>query len=304
MKKKFLFLFVSLTLILAYTCSNVVYALVKPRPAIGLVSSKYVEVGGTVSYPLKIYNSATSVNIQPSDVQITGATADITILGSGNSERTIVLSNIQGAVGSECYISHISEGIASNEKGSSVVMNLKSDSFYIVASSSPAPSTPENNNNNESNGGNYYYNQQTETNNEESTPENPETEEKDETAPTMEIGNLSKTSCGLGEEISFDVSYKDDKEIGSITLENKDITLYGFKADISISGDGNKRTVTLSNISGNLGGLKYVHIASETASDKAGNKVKEDGKTGMFKVVDSSTKSRADDWIENPNTGK
>ena len=98
----------------------------------------------------------------------------------------------------------------------------------------------------------------------------------------MEIGDFSKSSCERGEEISFEITYK----------------------DVKISGDGNKRKVTLSNISGNLGGLKYVSISGGTAADKAGNKVKDGGKTAMFKVVDQDTKNKPDDWIENPNTGR
>jgi len=131
-----------------------------------------------------------------------------------------------------------------------------------------------------------------------------EDEKKDETAPTMEIGNLSETTTQIGKEISFDITYKDETEMGDITLNNNDITLYGFKADVKISGEGNTRKVTLSNIQGNLGGLKYIRIASKTAKDKAGNEVKESGKTSMFKVVNNDTKNKPDDWIENPNTGR
>ena len=131
-----------------------------------------------------------------------------------------------------------------------------------------------------------------------------EEEKKDETAPTMEISELSDKTTQIGKEISFEISYKDETEMGEITLNNNDITLYGFKADINISGDGNSRKVTLSNIQGNLGGLKWIEIADKTAKDKAGNLVKEKGKTSTFKVVNSDTKNKSDDWIENPNTGK
>ena len=120
----------------------------------------------------------------------------------------------------------------------------------------------------------------------------------------MEIGELSEKVTQIGKEISFEISYKDETEMGEITLNNNDITLYGFKADINISGDGNSRKVTLSNIQGNLGGLKWIEIADKTAKDKAGNLVKEKGKTSTFKVVNSDTKNKSDDWIENPNTGK
>lgn len=313
MKKKALYLCMVLVMVLVCTCSNIVFAVI-PRFGIGSPSSGTVEVGGTITYPVSIYNGATSVTLKPSDVRlIGGVTANISISGSGNTERTIVLSNIQGSVGATGQICIVA-GAASNASGGSKETGY-STGFTIVASYTPAPtptptpSTPSNNggNNNSSSGNTSTLPPSTENNNGNinNNTETEKTEEKDEVAPTMEIGEFSKSSCELGDEISFDIIYKDNKEVSSITLEKKDITLYGFKADIKITGEGNgKRTVTLSNISGNLGGLKYVTIAAGTAQDKAGNKVKESGKTTMFKVVNSDTKSKPDDWIENPNTGR
>ena len=68
--------------------------------------------------------------------------------------------------------------------------------------------------------------------------------------------------------------------------------------------EGNTRKVTLSNIQGNLGGLKWIEISDKTAKDKGGNEIKEKGKTATFKVIDNDTKNKPDDWIENPNTGR
>ena len=164
----------------------------------------------------------------------------------------------------------------------------------------PTPDSPENNN---SEGGN---NTQTPSN-----PENPNSqepqqpEEEDDTVnPTMEVSDLSLKEIKAGGQIAFVITYSDDKEMGEITLNKNDFTLYGFTADIDIKESGNTRTITLSNIQGNLGGLKYVRIASKTAKDKAGNVVQSGVTTNMFKIVDNSTKNKDDDWIENPNTGK
>lgn len=298
--KRLLYIFMVFTIILTCTCNNVLIAAVIPRVAITSPSSGTVEVGGSITYTIKIYNGATSVNLKPSDIRITGATANISVEGDGNSQRTVVLSNIQGSVGSVVYISYIAPGVATNAAGGSLEFNGESTSFTIVATVNNTPvQQPEQNNNvlppaNENN-----------NNNNVTTPEEPQEEEvKDEQAPTMEIGELSATSTEIGNEISFEIRYTDDKEMGEITLNSNDLTLYGFKADITITGEGDTRKVTLSNIQGHLGGLKYVKIASNTAKDKAGNIVSQDGNTPMFKVVDNDTKNKPDDWIENPNTGK
>ena len=294
MKKKALYLCMILAMVLVFTCSNIVFA-IPPRYSIAGPSSGTVEVGGTITYPVSTYYGATVFD--PSYVVLIGFSANVNIANYGDS-LGIILSNIQGSVGSECTI-YIAAGANPDSRQTGTAT-----SFTIVATYNPTPapqpSNPDNGNNqlppSTDNGNN--------SNNNNQNPEQ-KPEEKDEVAPVMEIAEFSKSSCELGETITFDIIYKDNKEVTSITLEPKDITIHGFKADVKITGEGNsKRTVTLSNISGNLGGLKYVTIAAGTAADKAGNKVKEGGKTAMFKVVNSDTKNRPDDWIENPNTGK
>ncbi len=306
MKSKITYILMVLVLLVTFTCGNLVIAASKPRVAVGGPSSGTVEVGGTIRYSVNIYNNATSINLNAGSVTVHNGSANISIEGSGNTSRTIVLSNIQGSVGSSVFIT-VAAGVASNEKGSSLA-TPQSTSFTIVATTPQnPPQNNQNNNNSGNNGGNSGNNTLPPNNgnnsNNNSPQEKPE-EKKDETAPTMEVGSLSKKSVKVGEEISFEIQYKDETEMGEVTLNKNDITLYGFKADIKISGDGNKRKVTLSNIQGNLGGLKYVNIASKTAKDKSGNQVKEGGKTEMFKVIDNDTKNKPDDWIENPNTGR
>lgn len=305
MNKKIIYICMILVIVVTCTFSNFVVAAVIPRVAIGGPSSGTVEVGGTIRYPVTIYNNATSVTLSPGDIRITGVSANISVEGSGNSQRTIVLSNIQGSVGSVGYISYIAGGVASNEKGDSKEMNITSTSFTIVATvnNDPGPSYDPGNNNNGNNNNNNYLPPTTEPEN--PTPEEPKEEEKkDETAPIMEISELSDKTTQIGKEISFEIAYKDETEMGEITLNKNNITLYGFTADINISGEGNTRKVTLSNIQGNLGGLKWIEISDKTAKDKAGNEVKEKGKTATFKVIDNDTKNKPDDWIENPNTGR
>ncbi len=316
MKKKLLYICMVLVMVITFTCSNFVIAAAKPRVAVGGPSSGTCEVGGTIRYPVNIYNDPTSVNFTSGSVVVHNGSATISVEGSGTS-RTVVLSNVQGSIGASVYIT-INAGIASNDKGVSLA-TPQSSSFTIVATvNNDKPSNPGNNNNNGNNNGNTTLppnnnnnnsggnNNSNGNNNNGNTQNNepPKEEKKDEVAPTIEIGKLSDDEIKLGEEISFEIQYKDETEMGEITLDKKDITCYGFSADIKISGEGNKRTVTLSNIQGHLGGLKYVKIAKGTAKDKAGNVVKDGGKTAMFKVIDNDTKNKPDDWVENPNTGR
>ncbi len=307
--KKFLYVIMVFVLAISFTLSNSVVAVSIPRLGVGSPSSGTVEVGGTIRYPISIYNSPTSITLKASDVRIAGVTANISIEGSGNSSRTIVLSNIQGSVGSVGYISYIAGGVATNERGGNREMNITSSTFTIVATVQPTPepqpvpqpqqqpnipTLPPQQNNNDNNNNN---------NNENPDQEKP-AEEEDKEEPKMEITGFSSQAIQIGQDISFQIKYTDNKEMGDITLNNNDIKLYGFKADIEISGSGNNRTVTLKNVQGNLGGLKYVKVAANTAKDKAGNSVSKDGKTGMFSVVNNDTKGNPDDWIENPNTGR
>ena len=296
--KKLLYVFMILTITLSCVCPAEVVAAVIPRLAIGTPSSGTVEVGGTIRYNVKIYNNATKVTLKPSDIRIEGVTANVSVEGSGTEDRVIVLSNIQGSIGAVGYISYIAPGVAVNEKGGSKEMNLTSTSFTIVATVNNTPA-PEPTPSQPSNPTLPPVVENTPT----PEPEEPK-EEPDTTAPTMEIDGYNKESIKIGEEISFEVKYTDDKEMGEITLNENDITLYGFKADIKISGEGNTRTVTLSNVQGHLGGMKYVVIAGNTAKDKVGNTVKDGGKTSMFRVIDNDTKNKPDDWVENPNTGR
>lgn len=293
--KKVLYVLMALVLVTTFTLGNTVVAAALPRLGISTPSSGTVQVGGTISYNVMIFNNPTSVTLKASDIRIAGVNANISVSGSGNT-RTITLSNIQGSVGSVGYISYIAGGVAVNEMGGNVEMNVTSASFTVVATPAPAPApqpTPT------------YEPTPTLPPQTTPTPETPTpAQEEDKEAPKMEVENFSSQSIQKGDSLSFKVKYSDNKEMGDITLNNNDIKLFGFTADIEITGDGSERTVTLKNIQGDLGGLKYVKIADNTAKDKAGNSVGEGKKTGMFKLVNDDTKNNPDDWIENPNTGK
>ena len=307
--KKIFGIIIILLAFVAIPFSNIVVAAnITPTVSIYPPSSSTVENGGSVSYRV-VANNATSFNISSSDIGLArGVRADISIQTINSNEKLIVLSNIRGNVGLSGYIA-IKAGVAQNG-GASSKTTPASPAFTIIEEKTVV--TPEVNTNNQNQTTNTNSNQEEIVNNnnaikneENSNQESTPVVKSDDTEnPALSISKASLTSIKPGEEITYTVEYTDNAEMGEITLNERDITLYGFNADITVSGEGNTRKITLSNIQGSLGGLKYIVISANTASDKAGNKIKENTKSGYFKLVDDSVASKPDDWIENPNTGK
>lgn len=307
------FLFTSLPIV-----NPVIAANVAPTVAIYPPSSSAVRQGGSISYRV-VAKNATSFNISRSDIGIArGISADISIQDVNANEKIIVLNNIQGEVGADGYIA-IRAGVAKNGSVGSATTPA-SAAFTLLQKEQPQqpqqpqkpqepqqpvqpqqPVTPPTQE--PSNNGNTT---PEETNNKENNNQKPSEnpEKKDTESPTLNITKASPSSIYIDGEVSYTLEYSDNIGIESITLSEKDITLYGFTANIKISGSGNTRTVTLSKIQGDLGGVKYIKIVAATASDKAGNKIKNATRSDYFKIVNDKTKNKPDDWIENPNTGR
>lgn len=327
--KKIVSIFLIVLVFVTVPFLNIVVA-ANPTPTVSIYppSSGVVKVGSSVSYRV-VANNATSFNISPSDVGIArGVTASVSVQNVSNNEKLIVLSNVQGSVGASGYIA-IKSGVAKNGSVSSKTTPA-SPAFTIIEADKPVepekppvkpsePSKPDDGNNNNNNNNNNTNNNNTNNNNNNSTNSNTNTnntekpnegnenenpDKKDTKAPTISIAKAAPVSVKVDGEVVFDVEYGDDTGIDKITLKESDITLYGFTANIKISGEGNNRKITLSNIKGDLGGLKYIVIAPKTATDKAGNTIKDNTKSGYFKLVDDTTNSKPDDWVQNPNTGR
>lgn len=323
--KKLVCLIIMLLVFVTVPCLNFVVAATTPTVSIYPPSSGVVKVGGTVSYRV-VANNATSFYISPSDVGMArGVTASISVQNVNSNEKLIVLSNVQGNVGASGYIA-IKAGVAKNGSASSKT-SPASPAFTIIEADKPAPTpTPEpeptptptptptpnpeptpnpgNENNNNSNNNNNNSNENNNNNNNNNENNNNKPNEKDTEKPKISIAKANPVSIKVDGEVTFDVDYTDNVGIDKITLKESDITLYGFTAKIKVTGDGNSRKITLSNIKGDLGGMKFIKIASGTATDKAGNKIDEVTRSGYFKLVDDSTSSKPDDWIQNPNTGR
>ncbi len=311
MKKIFGIMIMLLVLVTMPVLNISVAANLTPYVSIYAPSTGVVRVGGTVSYRI-VSSNATSFVVTPSDVGLArGISANISVQNVSGNEKIIVLSNVTGNIGASGYIA-IKAGVAKNGSLSSKTTPVSPAFTIIEAEVPPAPQEPESQPSAPS------VPEQTQPSTTPSTPtqqepepENPseppkekEPEIKDDENPSISISKASRSSVKANGEVTYTVDYIDNIGIENITLSEKDITLYGFTAKVSISGEGNSRKITLSNINGELGGLKYIVIAKGTASDKVGNTVDKELKSGYFKLVDNTTSSKPDDWVTNPNTGK
>ena len=93
--------------------------------------------------------------------------------------------------------------------------------------------------------------------------------EDDLTTPMITVATET-ASIEPGEQIVYTVAFSDNEELGTINLTADKITLNGFTATITITGTGNVRTITLSNVQGTAGN-KTITIAAGVATDTSGN---------------------------------
>lgn len=96
--------------------------------------------------------------------------------------------------------------------------------------------------------------------------------DKDTIAPIVSIGNASPSGIYRGGKVTYVITFSDNKAVTEVNLTEKDIILNGFSANISISGSGLKtRTITLTNVKGNVGSGYSITIAKGVIKDAAGN---------------------------------
>lgn len=134
----------------------------------------------------------------------------------------------------------------------------------------------------------------------------------DTVAPVLNITGPNFASIYAGQTVTYTATYSDDKGIANIYLGNGSIVLNGFTANVRVSGTGNSRTITLSNVQGSLGN-KSISITGGTAIDAAGN-LANAATSAQFsikkdQIIPEDPKpqdppNKPADWIPNPNTGK
>lgn len=120
-------------------------------------------------------------------------------------------------------------------------------------------------------------------------------------APTLTLSNPSSSTIYEGESVTFTATYANTT---LIALSNRSIKLSeGLTADITVTGSGNTRTITLSNVKGSADG-NTIYIPSGTGRN--GNKI--NGRTNevtsnLFKVIKKVSQAPVLK-ISNPNPAK
>lgn len=286
MKKTFSILMILMVTFACLPIGDIAYAAGSSVPSVGVSapSVSTVKQGGTVSYTVYFVN-ASAINLKSTDIGIAGdgVTMTKTVTGTGNT-RTVTLSNIQGPKDKLVSIA-IRSGVATNENGKSA-QTPKSIAFRIVddGGSTPTPDPEPNPNPN---------------------PNPDPTPSVDKTRPYISITAPQPASILSGGTVKYVVSYTDNVGIQKVDLKASDITLYGFTANIQISGTGNTRTVTLTNIVSTSNTKKYIGVAAGTAWDAAGNKALGIPKSESFVISTSTDKDDTRPYISisapNPN---
>lgn len=259
--------FLTVALLTVFTVSTLpVTSLVKaagssaPSVSISAPSQGVVKQGGSVSYTVSVENAET-FNLTTSDIGIAGNGVTLTKSVSGTGDtRTVTLSNIQGPVGKKVSIA-VRAGVATNENGASG-QTPKSIAFAIDAGTTSG----DNSTSGDNTGDNNY------SDNTGSSTIVPDAPYKDTVIPGITVYGPTPSTVKVGQSVVYKVAYTDNVGLAKIDLTASDVKLHGFTANISISGTGYGRTITLTNVQGTLGYPKYISINPGTAVDKSDNK--------------------------------
>ncbi len=259
---------ITIFLLMAVVVSNLpvgtIAAAVRPSVSVSAPSTTSVTEGSSVSYTVT-FSNADDVKLSASYVNLNGFTANVGISGNGNT-RTITLSNVQGTAGRKTI--SIKSGAAKNATGNSLA-TPNSVSFTLSAQSiTPSnPTTP-------------------------STPSTPSTS-ADRVRPSVSVSAPSATTINVGGTVKYTITFADNTAVTRVNLSSAYVNLNGFTADVAVSGSGNARTVTLSNVQGTAG-RKTISIKAGAAEDAAGNASIATPNSVSFTLVSNSASSRSD----------
>ena len=219
------------------TVSNISDA-IRPSIAVSNPSKTSVNVGGSVSYTISFTDNVgvNKVNMSSSYIILNGFSANVSVSNSSN-KSVVTLSNIQGTAGNKNI--SIKAGAAKDSAGNSTAAISSTVAFKLIANTT---------------------NNQTNTN----------IIAADKVRPSVSISSPNNMTVYKGSKVTYTVSFADNKGVAKINLSSAYITLNGFSANVSVSGSGNTRMVTLSNIQG-AAGKKTISIKAGAAKDSAGN---------------------------------
>ena len=212
---------------------------VRPSVSVSSPSRLSVSVGGTVSYTISFTDNVgiSRINTSSSYITLNGFTANVSVSNSSN-KSVVTLTNIQGTAGNKSI--GIRAGAAQDAAGNSTAAISSTVAFNLVANNTSQNTTSNTTNN------------------------------VDKVRPSISVSEPSNRQVYSGGSLSYAVSFADNRGIERINLSSSYITLNGFTANISISGKGLTRLITLSNIQGTAG-KKNINIKAGAAQDAAGN---------------------------------
>lgn len=194
--------------------------------------SMVVYVDGTLSFVVYVDENVDlkSYKLTPEMIQLKEGAQASISVTGSGLERIVTLSNLQGNTG--FYDITIQEGAVVDKAGQKS-LKTTSDQFYL------------------------------------------KTYDEDKTAPTMYISRpvngMGSSYINNGDTLTFEVEFSDNFELDEIFLSPDMIDLgEGLDADITVTGQGTKRKVSLSNING-VQGEHVVTVKTGAANDKAGN---------------------------------
>ena len=262
---------ITIFLLMAVVVSNLpvgtIAAAVRPSVSVSAPSTTSVTEGSSVSYTVT-FSNADDVKLSASYVNLNGFTANVGISGNGNT-RTITLSNVQGTAGRKTI--SIKSGAAKNATGNSLAtpnsVSFTLSAQSITPSNPTTPSTP-------------------------STPSTPCTS-ADRVRPSVSVSAPSATTINVGGTVKYTITFADNTAVTRVNLSSAYVNLNDFTANVTVSGSGNARTVTLSNVQGTAG-RKTISIKAGAAEDAAGNASIATPNSVSFTLVSNSAASRSD----------
>lgn len=127
----------------------------------------------------------------------------------------------------------------------------------------------------------------------------------DSVRPSIAISAPNNTSVYNGGTVVYTVTFSDNKQISKINLSSSYVTLNGFSANVSVSGSGNTRMITLSNINGTAG-KKNISIKAGAAQDASGNSTYAISKSDSFTIIQKAVvkPNNTNNKVTKPTTNK
>ena len=205
----------------------------KPAITINAANPQTVLSGGTVKYTIGANDNVGIKSFNITSNDITPVGFTATIAISGSgNSKTVTFSNVKSTNDSASKYFVLAAGVAKDAAGNA--SNKKnSPAFKIEAKVEP---------------------------------------EKDTSKPAITISAANPGSVYEGETVRYTISTNDNVKVTSFNITSKDIDPIGFTANISVSGSGNTRVVTFSNIKETTSAdNKYFVLAAGVAKDAARN---------------------------------